>query len=905
MKLFLIDGSAQVYRAHFAFSKVSLRTKSGEPTSAIYGFLLMLFALLKREEPTHLAIAFDCPEPTFRHKLYKEYKATREKMPDELVAQLPKLKEILQVMDLPVLEKPGWEADDILGTLAKTAHGEGFEVFLVSGDKDFQQLVTDGISLYTPKKDDAQIVDVAGVEKNFGVPPEKVCDVLGLMGDTSDNVPGVGGIGPKTASELIRTYGSLEAALEKADEVSKPSVRKALQRDKAQALLSKILVTIDTNAPVDFSREAFLLKPFDAPELENIIRELEFFSLLKFLPEKPKKKTKRNYRTVLEIDELQKLLDSWRQEKKMVSIDLETSSIDAMQAELVGASFAANEEEAFFVPIAELRGEQANRREFMRFGKVADSCISAFLSVAAPFYEDAAVPKTGQNLKYDALVLRCYGVDVRGIAFDTLLAASLLDPGARQLSIDVLTPKYLQLDKIPTSELIGKGKRQKSMFDVETSQLTEYACEDADYALRLTHKLDTLLKEEKLDGILQTIELPLLPVLIEMEYTGVRLDLDLLRDMSKELERDLNRLEEECYTLAECRFNLNSPKQLAEVLFDKLKLPVQRKTKSGRSTDVATLTSLASHHDLPLRLLDYRTLTKLKSTYLDALPALVHPDTGRVHTTFGQTATATGRLSSANPNLQNIPIRTEVGRRIREAFIPENKDWIIFSADYSQIELRIMAHLSGDKRLQEAFRSGGDIHRETAALIYGVPPEDILPDMRRSAKTVNFGIIYGQTDFGLAEELGIPRWEAKEFREKYFELYPGVKKFMEETIESCRKNGVVSTLLGRLRAIPDINASNRQTREFAERTAINTPAQGTAADMIKLAMVRVAARIHREKLAARMILQVHDELVFELPKSEIDALGSIVEEEMTHALPLSVPVIVEFSYGKNWLESHS
>ncbi|MBM3324788.1 MAG: DNA polymerase I, partial [Calditrichaeota bacterium] len=687
---------------------------------------------------------------------------------------------------------------------------------------------------------------------------------------------------------------------------SKPALREALLRDREQALLSKRLVTIDTHAPIEFAEDAFRLKPFDSPEVEELLRELEFLSLLKYLPSKPKGKSKkeRDYRAILETEALQTLLETLRREKKMVSMDIETTGIDPMQAELVGASFCAKEGEAFFVPLMEFRGKPVQARDFRRFGRPVDPRISAFLSVAASFYEDEAVPKTGQNLKYDALVLRCYGGELKGIAFDTLLAASLLDPGAKQLSLDVLSQKYLQLEKIPTAALIGKGKQQKSMFDLETSELMEYACEDVDYALRLTRKLETLLKEEGLDKLLLELELPLLPVLLEMEYAGIRLDVDHLREMSKELERDLGRLEQECYALAGLRFNLNSPKQLAQVLFEKLKLPVQHKTKSGPSTDVATLTHLATLHDLPARLLDYRSLTKLKSTYVDALPALVYPETGRVHTTFGQTATATGRLSSANPNLQNIPIRSPTGRRIREAFVPGEAGWVICSADYSQIELRIMAHLSGDERLRAAFEQEGDVHRETAARIFGVAPEEVLPEMRRAAKTVNFGIIYGQTDFGLSEELGIPRHEARVFREKYFKLYPGVKRFIEETIGQCRKTGVVSTLLGRQRRIPDINASDRQTREFAERTAVNTPVQGTAADMIKLAMVRVAGRLRQERLEARMLLQVHDELVFEAPETELEGLELVVTEEMRQALRLSVPIVVDFGYGKNWLEAH-
>ncbi len=550
----------------------------------------------------------------------------------------------------------------------------------------------------------------------------------------------------------------------------------------------------------------------------------------------------------------------------------------------MGASFSDTEGEAIYVSLEHLTGAATLRRQFQRFGQPVRGGTATFLAIVADLLESPAVHKTGQNVKFDGLVYFSHGIEVRGVDFDTILAAYLLNPGDRTLSLHNLARDYLKLPKIPTGDLLGKGRGQITMREVELERITEYACEDADYALRLTHVLQPLLGSQ--EKILSGIELPLLPVLMRMEATGVKLDVELLAQMSKELERDLGRIEEDCYRLAGQQFNLNSPKQLAAILFDKLKLPVQRKLKSGPSTDVDTLEALAPHHDLPAKLLEYRTLSKLKGTYVDTLPQLVNPHTGRIHTTFSQTVAATGRLSSINPNLQNIPIRTEIGRRIREAFVAGDRDWLIISADYSQIELRIMAHLSGDERLVAAFRSGGDIHVETAALIFNLPVEQVAADMRRMAKTVNFGIIYGQTDFGLAQELGIPRFEAHTFRENYFKLYPGVAEFMRQTIQSCRERGTVETILGRQRKIPDIEARDRQLREFAERTAINTPVQGSAADMIKLAMIAIDRRLREEKFAARMLLQVHDELVFEAPADESERLREMVGEEMRGALPL-------------------
>jgi DNA polymerase-1 len=909
-RLFLIDGSAQMYRAHFAFIRNPLKTSRGEITSAIFGFMNMLVSLIEREQPTHLAIVFDTKEPTFRHKRYPEYKATRDKMPEDLVDQLSRLDQVLRATGLPILARPGWEADDVIGTLAHQAAGMGYEVFMVTGDKDYQQLVTDKIKLYNPKTEGLLIMGPAEVEEKFGVPPEKVIDVLALMGDASDNVPGVAGIGPKTAVKLVQEYGGLEAVLAAAESMKPSKLRDNLIEHADTARLSKELVTIPLDAPIQFHAEDFAYTSILNPELHRLLEELELEKILSRLTIAKSENASaastgdtRNYIAITNPAELQKLVAQWTKQKPLLSWDLETTSVDPMQAEIVGSSFSIEEAVAYYISMEHLELDSLQMDRFERFGKAVDANTSAFLAIVKPLLEDPKISKTGQNIKYDMQVIATYGVIVEGVKFDTMLAAYLINPGSRQLSIDALSQEYLSLPKIPTSALIGKGKEQLSMTDVDLERVTEYACEDADYALRLTHKLEGMLETQK--KILDEIEIPLLPVLREMEFNGIRLDVDYLKAMSGELDRDLERLKSECFAAAGEVFNLNSPKQLAAILFGKLHLPIQKKTKTGPSTDVDALTALAGMHELPMKLLDHRMLAKLKSTYVDALPLLVHPQTGRLHTTFSQTIAATGRLSSNNPNLQNIPIRTEIGRKIREAFIPGNAKWKLVSADYGQIELRIMAHLSGDENMLDSFGRNADIHRETAARMFNIKVADVDSDMRRAAKTVNFGIIYGQTDFGLAQELGIPRKEASEFRKNYFKLYPGVAAFMQSTIEKCRENGHVETMRGRRRAIPDINNTNRQLREFAERMAINTPVQGSAADMIKLAMIAISKRLKQENFSSSMLLQVHDELIFESPSNELERLSEMIRDEMQKALPLSIPVVVEVGIGENWLAAHS
>jgi DNA polymerase-1 len=901
--LYLIDGSALVYRSHFALMKTPLITSRGENISAIFGFMQTLLTLIQKDKPEHLAVVFDTPEPTFRHKIFEPYKATREKMPDQLVAQLPRLREVLEAANIPILELPGYEADDVMGTLALKARKKDMDVVLVTGDKDFMQLVKPGIRILRHKKGEEEILDDKGVEETFGIPPDKVIDVLGLMGDSSDNVPGVPNVGQKTALELVKTYGSLEEVLAHAGDITKPALRERLTEFADQARFSKLLVTIHTDVPMKFDWEQMKAGALGTPRLVELFRELEFTSLMKFL-EAPTEKIAHHYRTITTWQEFDQLLKTLR-DARLFAFDLETTSKDPMMAEIVGMSFSWADSEAAYVPADGFQipnGAGISPRTW--HGTEIMPALSYQLHHIESVLRDESLRKVGQNLKYDCLVLANYGMEVKGIEFDTLIAAYLLNPGARQLNLDTLSLEYLQHTKIPTEALIGKGKNQISMREVPLEKISEYSCEDADCAYRLKIVLEPKLKEEELIDLFRDIEMPLMPVLMAMEKNGVRLDTDILEEQSRDLERMLDGLEHDIYKLAARQFNINSPKQLAVILFDELKLPVVKKTKTGPSTDVDVLMNLARLHELPQKLLDYRQLSKLKNTYVDSLPKLINPYTGRVHTSFNQTVAATGRLSSSDPNLQNIPIRTEIGSQIRTAFVPGERNWKLLSADYSQIELRIVAHLSGDQTLIESFNNNEDIHRRTAAKVFGVGMDDVSPEMRRQAKAVNFGIIYGQTDFGLSEQLGIPREEAKKFKEAYFANYPSVKEFMDNVIEKARKVGYAETLSGRKRRIPEFQSDQFSVRMFAERTAINTPVQGTAADMIKLAMIAIQRRLKEGGFRTMMILQVHDELVFDVPEDEIDKLKPIVKQEMEGAIEMKVPVVVDFGVGDNWLEAH-
>jgi len=901
--LYLIDGSALAYRSHFAFSRTPLTSPSGQPSGATFGVALFLNSLLARPDLTHAACIFDARGPTFRHEIYSDYKATRQKMPEELSGQLESMKEMISALGFEVLEKPGYEADDLIGTLAVQAAQEGYDVYIVSGDKDFGQLVNDKIRLLVPKSkgEGLEVVDAESVKGKWGVPPEKIVDFMGLMGDSSDHVPGVPKVGEKTAAELINQFGSLDEVLSRAKEVGKPALRENLINYAEQARLSRRLVTIDTSAPVMVDVDKLDQRPPDIPRLLDIYRRLGFHSLMEKLKvERAEESLK--YGAITTPTELDRLLP--RLEKgNPLSVDLETTALDPMQAEIVGLSFAVKDSEAFWIPV--MGGFfPSGEATCTRLGQPIPPETCWVLEKLRPILENAAIPKCGQNLKYDALVLRCYGLHLKGIACDTMVASYLLDPSRRQHNLDSLALEHLNFKKIPTSELIGSGRNPISMARVPLEKITRYACEDADIARRLAIHLGEKIRQEGMTDLLSNLEIPLIPVLLEMEFAGVALDLDLLAQMSAEMGGKLDELTGEIYKLAGVEFNINSTQQLAHILFEKLNLKPIKKTRTGYSTDVEVLEKLARIDPLPRTLLEYRQIQKLKSTYVDALPRMVNPLTGRVHTSFNQTVTATGRLSSSDPNLQNIPIRTEIGGQIRKAFIPGSKSRVILSADYSQIELRLVAHISGDQELISAFHEGRDIHAATAARIFKVPGEAVTPEMRRRAKEINFGVIYGMSDYGLSERLGIPVNVAADFHRQYFETYPGVKAYMDSTIEKARQEKRVTTMLGRHRLLPDIDSPNRTVREFAERTAINTPIQGSAADMIKLAMIRVHERLKDLGDAARMILQVHDELVFEVEKKSLEKVKQTVKEEMERALELKVPVVVDLGVGENWLEAH-
>jgi len=890
-------------------------TSQGRDVSMIFGFLSTMLMILRNEKPDLFALAFDTGAPTFRHKMYESYKANRPPMDEELRQQLPLLYEIIDDLKIPQIRLDGWEADDVIGTLARQGEQSGLETFMVTSDKDFYQLVTDKSKVYTlPFKGGEPIIyDPVGVKEKFGVPPEKVIDVLGLAGDTSDNVPGIPNVGPKTAVKLVNDYGDMEAVLAAADQITKPKLRQNLTEFADQARLSKTLVIIDTNTPVDVAPDSLVFGPLNNQEARLKLADLEFSSLLKQLdqlePETiasiPLEQSERKYHSITTPAELSDLINILHK-AELVSFDTETTSVDAMRAELVGMSFAVEKDEAWYVSVNFFKDIPADYQPpsppLLRPEATRETLY--ILDQLLPFLTDVNIPKTGQNLKYDMLVLSCYDVELKGMVFDTLIASHLLNPSARQLNLDHLALTRLNKRMIPISQLIGSGSKQKSMADVLLQEISDYAAEDADITLQLHQILLPEIKSNNLYNLLSGQELPLVPVLIEMEKTGVKLDTGLLSEMSNEFQLEINELEKDVYELAGQSFNLNSTQQLAVVLYEKLGLPSGKKTKTGYSTNIAELERLAPVHELPRKLLRYRHLAKLKSTYIDALPALIHPITGRVHTSYNLTIAATGRLSSTDPNLQNIPIRSEEGGRIRSAFIAGEPGWLIVAADYSQIELRIMAHLSGDERLIEAFREGWDIHRSTAAWMSDFPPELVTSDMRRQAKEVNFGVLYGMGEFGLAQRLGISMKRAKEFIEQYFTNFPRVKEYIEECHESARANGYVETMMGRRRLLPEINAKNFQVRQNAQRIAINTPIQGSAADLMKRAMIAVHQMLKEEGFKARMLMQVHDELVFEAPENEVERLAERVKAVMGGAMDLVVPLDVDVAWGANWLEAH-
>lgn len=921
MKLFLIDAYALIYRSYYAFIKNPRINSKGMNTSAIFGFINSLEDVLKREKPTHVAVAFDPAGPTFRHEAFEAYKAQREETPEAIRQSVPIIKEIIQAYRIPILEVPRYEADDVIGTVAKQAALEGFEVYMMTPDKDYGQLVADNIFMYRPKfGGDYETLGVAEVLEKYQLKDvSQVIDLLGLMGDSSDNIPGCPGVGEKTAQKLLAEFGDIENLLAHTDQL-KGAQKKKIEENAEQIRFSKFLATIKTDAPIQFNAADCVREKPDEARLIEIYTDLEFRTFIDRLTkgdQKPPKKapaepslfeifapestddskysilaelksTPHTYHLV-DTEEKRVELARFLEGREFFAFDTETDSVEPLTAGLVGMSFAVEEFEAWYVPVP------ADKTEATRI-----------VNLFAPALRNPRSTKIGQNIKFDILVLRKYGLRVEGPLFDTMIAHYLLNPELRH-NMDYLAETYLKYKTVHIEELIGpKGKSQRSMRDVPVAEVAEYAAEDADITLRLRNQFAPKIEEASVHELFYTIEMPLIYVLAEMEATGVTLDTAALKQSSVELTATMNQLEREIIELAGKSFNVNSTRQVGEILFDHLKLDDKaKKTKSGGySTSEEILEKLRPKHPIIGKLLEYRGLKKLLSTYIDALPELIHPETGKIHTSFNQAVTSTGRLSSTNPNLQNIPVRDELGREIRKAFIPDNEDCIFFSADYSQIELRIMAHLSQDPHMIEAFQSGMDIHAATAAKIYGVALDEVTSDMRRKAKTANFGIIYGISVFGLAERLSIPRSESKELIEGYFKTYSRVKEYMDESIETARQNGYVETIFKRKRYLPDIHSRNAVVRGYAERNAINAPIQGSAADIIKLAMVRIYQRFEAEKLKSKMILQVHDELNFNVYKEEAELVKKIVLEEMEKVVPLRVPLIADCGEGQNWLEAH-
>jgi len=877
-RLFLIDGNSFCYRAFYAIR--SLITSKGQPTNAVYGVVTMINKIIKDVKPDLLAIAFDRKEPTFRHKKYEKYKIHRKPMPEELIGQLPLIKEVLKAYRIPMFELAGYEADDLLATIAKKAEKEHIETFIVTGDKDALQLVGPNIKVYSTQKDGI-VYDEEAVKVKYGISPSQVTDLMAIMGDSSDNIPGVPGIGEKGARELIAEFEDLETLLKNLDKLKSQAKRKLIEDNIESARLSKELATVDINVPIKVNFAECALKSPDKNKLMEIFKELEFNRLLKeFVPSDGLKSK------YMLIDTKKKLNDSIAEirEKKEFVFDFETTNSDPMLAEPVGISFSWEKGKACYVPFNlndELKAE-------------------VVLEKMRPIFEDANIKKIGQNIKYDYIVLKNAGVESKGIYFDTMIASYLINPSKPNHNLGDISIEYLNHKMTPIEELIGKGKNAITMDKVEIEKVMKYSCEDSDVTFRVKEILEKILEEKGLSELFFNIEMPLCKVLSDVEISGVTIDKKYLKQISDEMGKKLDKYEKKIFEVAGEEFNINSPKQLQHVLFEKLKMPIIKKTKTGASTDEEVLKVLAEKYPLPREILKYRGFAKLKSTYVDALPKLVNPKTGKIHTSFNQAVTATGRLSSSKPNLQNIPIKTEDGKKIRRAFVPVDKGDVLLSADYSQIELRILAHLSGDENLIKAFKEGRDIHSFTASLIYGVEEKEVTIEMRNSAKTVNFGIIYGMSPFGLSKDLGIPVEEAKEFIDNYFQRYPDVKAYLEDKVREAGKKKYVTTIMQRRRYVPEITSDNMRIRNFAERTAINAPIQGSAADIIKMAMIKIHKKLHEMK--SRMILQVHDELVFEVRPDELEEVTSLVKDEMEQVVKLKVPVSVNLKTGKNWLD---
>jgi DNA polymerase-1 len=884
-RLYLIDGSSYIFRAFYAIGHLS--NSKGLPTNATYGFTQMLLKVLKDHRPDYLIVVLDSKAPTFRTQVYQEYKANRPAMPEGLVPQIPYIKKIMQAYRIATLEIEGYEADDVIGTLAKKLECEA-DVVIITGDKDILQLVSDRTEVYDTMKEKRFKVDQ--VIQRFGVPPEQVVEVMGLSGDAIDNIPGVPGIGEKTAIELIKAFGSIENLLAHLEQVPKKKLRENLEAYGEQARLSRQLATIHTDVPIDCPLKESVLSPPDLKSLREIFKELEFNKLLKELPDE-KVDQPRDYHLIIGQNEFLSLVEDLRRAKRF-AIDLETTSPYPMWADLVGMSLSHTPYQAFYIPVGHQPREGIQQLPF-----------PWVLERLKPLLEDEALKKVGQNIKYDWIVLKRYGIELQGIEGDTMIASYLLNPTKHNHNLSEIAREYLDRSVTDYKEVAGTGAKALTFDQIDLEKAKDYSCEDADVTLQLSQLLLPKLTEGGFKDLFDRVEMPLLVVLAKVEMNGVKIDVDLLNEFSKEMEIQLQQKEKRIYALAGEVFNINSSQQLGKILFDKLKLHVIKKTKTGYSTDVDVLTRLSLQHELPQEILAYRNLSKLKSTYIDALPRLVHPKTGRIHTSYNQTVTATGRLSSSDPNLQNIPIRTDEGSRIRQAFIPE-KGWGIASADYSQIELRLLAHLSQDETLVEAFQRDEDIHARTASEIFGVPMEKVTPRMRREAKVINFGIIYGMSAYGLAQQLNIEPKIAQAYIDEYFKKVPGVQAHIEKSLEETRQKGYVTTLLQRRRFLPDIQSPTAAIRQASERMAINTPLQGTAADIIKVAMIRIQNRIEELRLSTKMIMQVHDELVFEVPEEETQKALPMIQKEMEGVMELSVPLRVSIQSGKNWAEVH-
>jgi DNA polymerase-1 len=887
-EVYLIDGSGYIHRAYHAVRHLS--TSKGLPTNATFGFTNMLLKLVGDRNPEYMAMAYDAKGPTFRHKIYDAYKANRPAMPEDLVVQLPYIKEVVEGLNISALEVPGYEADDIIGTLAVAAEKKGFRVVIVTGDKDFRQIVSPLTRIYDPMKD--RVTDYAALKEKFGLEPSQLVDVMALAGDASDNIPGVPGIGEKTALQLIKSYGDMDRLFEHLDEVTKNKVRENLRTFREQAFVSRRLVAINTNAPVTADPSLLKASNPNRKRLAELFQSLEFRRLQEIFP-LTRDLSEKDYRAIVDEEDLKGLVRQL-EKAQVFALDLETTSKNPMGAAIVGLSFAWESDKAVYIPVGH-RQEGAEKQL-----RLEDTLIRL-----KPLLEDPKVAKVGQNIKYDWIVLRRSGIELQGVISDTMVASYLLNPALRVHSLTAIAAEYLDHRMITYKEVTGGRDGYKGFQDVPVAQAVPYACEDADVTLMAHKELEPRLREKGLASLFKEVEIPLIGVLVEMEMTGVCVDRARLQSISKDFEHQLEVLEERIYAISGEEFNIQSHQQLGQILFEKLKLPVQKKTKkkTGYSTDVQVLTTLSPEHELPALVLQYRSLAKLKSTYADALVTLIHPETQRIHTSYNQTVTATGRLSSSDPNLQNIPIRTEEGRKVRAAFIPR-EGWSMLSADYSQIELRLLAHYSGDPILVEAFQKDEDIHSRTAAEVFQLFPSMITPEMRRQAKVINFGIIYGMGPFRLAKELGISHQMAKTYIEHYFARYTGVKDFTEKIVKEARQTGKVTTLLGRHRWLPDISSPNRTAREAAERTAINMPLQGTAADLIKVAMVRIRQAFLQERLRSKMLLQVHDELVFEVPPEAEEETERLVREIMEGVIALRVPLKVEMNRGRNWAEAH-